>query len=45
MGNFMKALEAAGFDAAIHFEDDAFPELQKKANAISEHIQFFSMQS
>ena len=50
MGNFMKALEAAGDDAAIHFEDDAILTtnfLEKSAKVIADQpnmvIQFFSM--
>ena len=50
MGNFMKALEAAGDDSAIHFEDDAILTknfISKSNDVISNNIdmviQFFSM--
>ncbi len=50
MGNFMRALEAAGDDSAIHFEDDAIltQNFKEKANEVISQrpemvIQFFSM--
>ena len=50
MGNFMRALEAAGDDSASHFEDDAIltQNFKEKANEVISQrpemvIQFFSM--
>jgi len=50
MGNFMKALEVAGDDSAIHFEDDAILTknfIEKSNNVIEQRpdtvCQFFSM--